>query len=126
MVNAATPAAAEARNSRRLMSSFGTMVILSPGESIQGITLRFECARGIWYAESRRFAAPAGCRIAPNMDRAPSRGYSFAPVPRSSVVGGALVLPSGCGAPNLGRHRHPLASEDLMRIRTVMVAVALV
>src|SRR5215207_7644351 len=67
MVNAAAPAAAEARNLRRLMSSLGAMVIFSLGNRSRGcVEFRFDFARRIWYSESPRLAASDAGTLPPH------------------------------------------------------------
>src|SRR5204862_6360526 len=78
MVNAATPAAVEARNSRRLMSSLAAIVILSGNRSRDCVAYRFDFRAGYGTARlhgSQRRTLP-GCRVVPNMARAGTDGYS--------------------------------------------------
>src|SRR5688572_17579330 len=86
MVNAATPAAAEARNSRRSMSPVGAMVILSPGNRSRAAWRSGSTSRRIWYSDSPRLA-PSDPATLPSHSKHGSR-WGFA------RIAAALVLTS--------------------------------
>src|SRR5687767_2202013 len=128
MVNAATPAAAEARNSRRSMSPVGAMVILSPGNRSWAAWRSGSTSRRIWYSESPRLAPSHPATLPPHSKHGSRWGVarmaaallltSSTAIAQSTALVGATVI-DGTGRPAVPNAVVVVTGERLTCVGTI-------